>query len=178
MSNNASNDGGLEEVQCGWSSIVWIWTKTIYGQRFLPVDFLQTGFITPSKPDCNDFVACLVLLKGIPEQGVYFPLRSTWWPLWVLWSTKLNDELWRKTEVISNVISYRAINKKPCWVTTTGVPRNHQESQMALLLSNKHLSKLRKDQTFDCLQLNCLPISVQVWFTSEGGSGLLPLLTL
>lgn len=59
----------------------------------------------------------------------------------------------------------------------TSISRNCPASQMGLFLYNKHLSQLRKKPTFDRLQLNGLPISVQACFTSEAGNGLFPLLT-
>lgn len=46
----------------------------------------------------------------------------------------------------------------------TSIPRKCHKSQMGLLLCNKHLLQLRKDQPFDCVQLQSLPFSVQSGF--------------
>lgn len=43
-------------------------------------------------------------------------------------------------------------------------PRKCHESQTGLLLCNKHLLQLRKDQPLDCVQLKSLPVSVQSGF--------------
>lgn len=60
----------------------WKWFSSAEHQKCgfgkkLPAKFPHAGFITPlSKPDYNDFAACLALLLGVSEQAAVTGLIS------------------------------------------------------------------------------------------------------